>query len=133
MKTYEPGTCGFRNKEGELYYCNNPDHRRTEDDYPECSEKECPIPRLDALSSIFIENHHISFNYSLKNPICPHHNKRAIFCEPILLEDGSQGWFCIDCVMEAIMKAWKFNRLVKAGFVKETDEGVSTRKGRLFR
>jgi hypothetical protein len=36
-----------------------------------------------------------------RNPICPHHGKRAILCE-FPDELGCRRWFCIDCVVHAI-------------------------------
>jgi hypothetical protein len=36
-----------------------------------------------------------------KNPICPHHGKRAIICE-LPDELRRRRWYCIDCIARAI-------------------------------
>lgn len=41
-----------------------------------------------------------------KNPICPHHGKRAIIREPYD-EIGCTRWFCIDCIAKAIYEKKK--------------------------
>jgi len=44
-----------------------------------------------------------------KNPICPHHGKRAILREPYD-EIGCARWFCIDCVAKALYEISRENR-----------------------
>ena len=58
-----------------------------------------------------------------KNPICPHHNKRAIICEPPD-EIGAQRWFCIDCILVSLYEGISKRTLEK---LKEDLEDLQNR------
>jgi len=69
------------------------------------------------------------------NPICPHHGKRAILCEPPD-EIGARRWFCIDCVAKALYEVTRENkymrRILKAVGKQKVKEALKTLKAHEF-